>query len=90
MPLKRAEDTYAWNGDVALFPMTDGKTRIVWRISREALKDRALADGNDVLMSDLEQVFLMHRVSIEQIASDKHDNGHAERLVVSSDLNSRA
>jgi Protein of unknown function (DUF1488) len=44
MPLWRADEAYDWNGDVVSFPMTDGKKRIVCRVSREALEDRASAD----------------------------------------------
>jgi hypothetical protein len=87
MPLWRADEAYEWNGDVILFPMTDGKTRIVCRVSREALEDRASADGRGDLMADLVEVFLMHRECIEQIASGKHDAGDAEHLVKTADLN---
>jgi len=87
MPLRRADEAYDWNGDVILFPMTDGRTRIVCRVSREALEDRASADGRGDLMADLMEVFLMHRNCIERIVSAKHDAGDAERLVKTADLN---
>ena len=89
MPLRRADDAYDWNGDVVLFPMTDGNTRIVWRVSREALEDRASADGRGELMADLAEVFLINRQRIEQIASAKHDAGATECLVRTGDLNPR-
>jgi hypothetical protein len=89
MPLWRADNAYDWNGDVVLFPMTDGNTRIVCRVSREALEDRALADGRGELMADLPAVFLVHRERIEQIAGAKHDAGDAEHLVKTADLNPR-
>jgi len=89
MPLWRADEAFDWNGDVVSFPMTDGKTRIVYRVSREALEDRASADGRGELLADLVAVFLMHRQRIEQIASAKHDAGDVERLVRTADLNRR-
>jgi Protein of unknown function (DUF1488) len=90
MPLWRADEAYDWNGDFVSFPMTDGKTRIVCRISREALEDRASADGRGELLADLPEVFLMHRERIEQIASAKHDAGDSEHLARTADLNRRA
>jgi len=89
MPLWRADEAYDWNGDFVSFPMTDGRTRIVYRVSREALQDRASAVGRGELMADLVEVFLMHRQRIEQIASAKHDSGDAEHLVRTADLNPR-
>ncbi len=89
MPLWRVDEAYDWNGDFASFPMTDGKTRIVCRVSREALQDRASADGRGELIDDLVGVFLIHRERIEQIASAKHDSGDAEHLVRTADLNRR-
>ena len=67
--------------------MTDGKTRIVCRVSREALDDRASADGRGERMADPVEVFLAHRQRIEQIASAKHDAGDLEHLVRTADLN---
>jgi hypothetical protein len=67
--------------DVILFPMTDGGTRIICRVSREALEDRASADGRGELIADPVAVFLIHRQRIEQIVSEKHDGGDAEHLV---------
>jgi hypothetical protein len=87
MPLRRADDAYDWNGDEISFPMTDGRTRIVCRVSRKALEDRASADGRGELMADPAEVFLIYREHIEQIVSDKHDGGDAEHLVKSADLN---
>jgi hypothetical protein len=89
MPLWRADDAYDWNGDFVSFPMTDGRTRFVCRVSREALEDRASADGRGELMADPVEVFLIHRQCIEQIASAKHDAGDAEHLVRTADLNRR-
>jgi hypothetical protein len=87
MPLWRADESYDWNGDFVSFPMTDGKTRIVCRVSREALEDRASADGQGERMADLAEVFLANRQRIEQIASAKHDAGDFEHLVTTADLN---
>ena len=87
MPLRRADDTYNWDGDAVFFPMTDGNTRIVCRVSREALEDRASADGCGEILGYPEEVFLTHRERIEQIASAKHDAGDAKHLVRSADLN---
>jgi hypothetical protein len=89
MPLWRADEAWDWNGDFVSFPMTDGRTRIVCRVSREALQDRASADGHGELMADLARVFLIHRQRIEQIASANHDAGDTEHLVRTADLNPR-
>ena len=69
MPLRRAGDTHNWDGDAVFFPMTDGKTRIVCHVSREALEDRASADGRGEILGNPEEVFLTHRQRIEQIAT---------------------
>jgi Protein of unknown function (DUF1488) len=66
--------------------MTDGNTRIVCRVSREVLEDRASSDGRGELMADLPAVFLIYRERIEQIASAKHDAGDTEHLVKTTDL----
>ena len=85
MPLQRADDAYSperFSG--VQFPMTDGKNRIVFRVSYEALQDRASADGNGE--TDFVDTFLKHRSQIEQIASEKYDAGDTERLVTTADL----
>ena len=68
-----------------LFPMTDGKSRIVYRVTYEALQDRASADGGGAAF-DAVETFLKHRSRIEQIASEKYDAGVAERVVTTADL----
>jgi len=89
MPLWRAAEAFDWNGDVVSFPMTDGEMRIIYRVSREALADRASANGRSELPTNLLKMFLVHRTRIELIASVKHDARDPDRLVRTSDLNPR-
>jgi hypothetical protein len=86
MPLHRFDDAYHPVFDGVLFQMTPGINRIVYRVSREALQDRAAADGVDHT-SELVEIFLKHRAEIEHIASEKYDAVDAERLVSTADLN---
>jgi len=47
MPLHRYNDACHPVFDGVVFQMTDGKTRIVYRVTGEALQDRALINGDD-------------------------------------------
>ena len=87
MPLQRADDAYDSSDRFLgiLFPMTDGKSRIIYRVSYEALQDRASADGSGAT-SDAVETFLKHRSRIEQIASEKYDARIAERVVTTAEL----
>ena len=87
MPLQRADDAYDLSDRFSgvLFPMTDGKSRIVYQVTYAALQDRASADGSGVTF-DAVETFLKHRRRIEQIASEKYDAGVAERVVTAADL----
>jgi hypothetical protein len=87
MPLQRADDSYDASDRFSgvLFPMTDGKIRVVYRVSYEALQDRASADGSGATF-DAVETFLKHRPRIEQIASEKYDAGVAERVVTTAEL----
>jgi len=89
MPLQRYNDACHLVFDGVVFQMTDGKTRIVYRVTGEALQDRASIDGDDSEGHTLDVVdmFLKHRARIEQIASRNHDAGDVERLVTTVDLN---
>lgn len=73
MPLQRADDAYDASDEFEgiLFTMTDRKQRIVYRVSYEALEDRAFPDGDATL--DEIATFLRHRTKIEEIASRKFD-----------------
>jgi hypothetical protein len=88
MPLHRADD--AFDADMLegiLFPMTDGKTRIIYRVSYEALQDLASADGDGSL--DTIACFERHRTEIEEIASEKFDAGNPERIIRTNELTPR-
>lgn len=84
MPLRRAEDAYNPLLEGVDFPMTDGRDRIVFRVSREALDDRASLDGNGHL--DHVEAFLLYRQAIELIASNKYDAGDPDRIIRSVEL----
>ena len=75
MPLQRADDAFDSSDRLSgiLFPMTDGKSRIVYRVTYAALQDRASADHNSTF--DAVEIFQRHRRKIEQIASEKYDAG---------------
>jgi hypothetical protein len=68
-----------------LFPMTDGKSRIVYKVTYAALQDRASADGSGATFDPVE-TFLKYRRSIEQIASEKYDAGVTDRVVTTAEL----
>jgi hypothetical protein len=86
MPLLRADDSYEPQGfGGILFPMADGTARIIYRVSYEALRDRATADGLGERF-DAEETFHKHRPRIEQIASEKYDAGATERVVTTQEL----
>ena len=87
MPLRRADDAYDPSDRFSgvLFAMTDGKSRIVYRVTYEALQDRGSADSRGQVHDPVE-TFLRHRERIEQIASDKYDAGVAERVVTTAEL----
>jgi hypothetical protein len=87
MPLQRADDAYDSSDRFSgiLFPMTDGKSRIVYQVTYAALQDRASADGEGATF-DAVETFLKHRPRIEQIASEKYDAGVAERVVTTAEL----
>jgi Protein of unknown function (DUF1488) len=87
VPLQRADDAYDSSDRFSgvLFPMTDGKSRIVYQVTYAALQDRASADGSGATF-DAVETFLKHRRRIEQIASEKYDAGVAERVVTTADL----
>ena len=89
MPLHRYNDACRPVFGGVVFQMTDGKKRIVYRVSGEALQDRASIDGDDSEGHTLDVVdmFLKHRTRIERIASRNHDAGDVERLVTTVDLN---
>lgn len=82
--LHRCNDGYRARADGVIFQMTDGHSRIVYRISRMALDDRAMFDG---ILSDRLDTFLRYRTEIEQIASAKHDAGDTEPVVSTIDFN---
>jgi len=86
MPLQRADDAYDASDEFEgiLFTMTDGKQRIVYRVSYEALQDHAFADGDATL--DEIATFLRHRRKIEEIASRKFDANDPDRIVRSTEL----
>jgi Protein of unknown function (DUF1488) len=90
MPLQRADDAYDPSDSFSgvLFRMTDGRNIIVYRVSFEALQDRASADGGGAT-PDAVETFLRHRTRIEQIASEKYDAGVAERIVTTAELTPR-
>ncbi|MGP0085782.1 MAG: DUF1488 family protein [Steroidobacteraceae bacterium] len=85
--MKRADDSYDPSDRFSGvdFPMADGKSRIIYRVSYEALQDRASADGTGAAF-DAVETFLKHRGRIEQIASDKYDAGNPERVVTTAEL----
>jgi hypothetical protein len=89
MPLHRYNDACRPVFGGVVFQMTDGKIRIVYRVTSEALQDRASIDGDDSEGHTLDVVdmFLKHRARIEQIASNNHDAGDVERVVTTVDLN---
>ena len=86
MPSHRYNDAYHGVFDGVLFQMTDGNHRIVYRITHEALQDRAAADGEGCTL-DMVEIFLKHRAEIGDIAIDKYEAGNTERLVRTADLN---
>lgn len=69
MPLHRADNSYEPKQfEGVLFPMTDGNARIIYKVTYEALRERASADGSGETQ-DFVETFLKHRPRIEQIAS---------------------
>ena len=96
MPLTRHREAYSANRlNAVVFWMqdeTDTERTVLCKVSYEALRDRAAADGDGLSASE---TFERHRDRIEKIASDRYDVANldagdrdgAEIIVRSQELN---
>jgi hypothetical protein len=85
MPLSNA-DADAFADDLYLgitFAMLDGDRRVICRVSKAALEDRAAKDG---LPETVVETFHRCRGDIEAIASRQYDEGSSEPVVRGEDL----
>jgi hypothetical protein len=75
MPLTRSKEQILVTMNGVRFLMADGATEVPCRAARELLEDRFGSNGDP---AEDEKAFRMHRIAIEQAASDKYDAGQVE------------
>jgi hypothetical protein len=75
MPLRRSKEQILNTMNGVAFLMEDGAAEVPCRATPELLADRFGSNGKP---EDDEEVFLRHRLAIEQAASDKYDAGGIE------------
>lgn len=80
MTLRRGESlpVELFDGDVR-FEMLDGDAVVRCRVTRSALDDRALLDGNTVFRSG--ELFVTYRLMIEAEARRLHEAGETSPVV---------
>jgi hypothetical protein len=85
MPL-RADHDEPFDYDLYLgivFVMVDGDRRVICRVTKAALHDRAIATGRSL---SAVEAFRRYRAAIEAAASAHYDSGIASPVVDSEDL----
>jgi hypothetical protein len=75
MPLRRSKEQILATMNGIKFLMQDGPAEVPCRATPELLADRFGSNGKP---EDDEEVFRLHRLAIEQAASDKYDAGGIE------------
>ena len=75
MPLRRSKEQILSTMNGVKFLMADGPTEVPCRATPELLADRFGSNGE---YNGDEEVFRLHRLAIEQAASDKYDAGEIE------------
>jgi hypothetical protein len=75
MPLRRSKEQILATMNGIKFLMQDGPTEVPCRATPELLADRFGSNGE---CNGDEEVFRLHRLAIEQAASDKYDAGRIE------------
>jgi hypothetical protein len=87
MPLDRDREHFEFTQFEGIyFWMRDRESKILCKVSHEALRDRSACDGENASLSD---TFVRHRQRIETIAGTKYDKGHRVNeliIVLSSEL----
>lgn len=91
MPLIRDHEQFECDGLQGIyFQMTDRVTRVLCKVSHEALRSMSVDDG---INAGPAATFLRHRGRIEMIAGEKYDRGHRANdliVVLSGDVTSDA